>query len=114
VNSLVMNANSGNKEAAWEVMSTISSPEGVRRAGEGAIKFNTPPAIDGIETGVTAPDLEALNESGKTGIPLAYVNWGPVAEVLYNEIQQVIYDRKGPMQAGKDTHRQLADLTSDF
>ena len=114
VNSLLMNSASENKDAAWETMSTISSPEGVKRAGEGAIKFNTPPPIEGIESGIDNPDLEALNESGETGVPLAYVNWGPVAQALYSEVQQVVYNRKSAMQAGEDLHGKWSDLTSEF
>jgi len=114
INTNMMNADSNNKDAAWDAFSLFSSPELHRTAASDDPQFISPPVFDNIDSGITSDDRQALNTAIENGTALTYVNWGPVQQEIWNEAQRVIFGRKDPYQAGEDIHASFQEVATSF
>jgi ABC-type glycerol-3-phosphate transport system substrate-binding protein len=110
----MMNTHATDIDAAWTALREHASPEMISRYGEDSTKFVSPPMISSVESDITREDRSFLNESVQTGKSISFVSWGKPREAMLTAIQQVIYDRQGPYEAGTELHEKLVSMTEEF
>ncbi|WP_101294244.1 extracellular solute-binding protein [Halegenticoccus soli] len=115
VKPVMVNANSGNKDAAWEGVRRFTSPESLRKQKEAIPDSGdlATPVHEDVESTIDNENWKPLVDVFETGKPLAKISWGPVQEAFWTEMQNVVYGKKGPDAAGKDLHSQLKSLESE-
>ncbi|WP_254274499.1 extracellular solute-binding protein [Haloarcula marina] len=116
VKPLFMNSNSENKDAAWDAMSTISSPEGI-----GTFLSEVPgnlPAHEDVEWNVPEdtnnPGWSGFQDVFATGKSYGFWSVSKVSSTWFDLSQQVMYDQIDPMEAGQQLYDAWSSAASDI
>lgn len=116
VKPIFMNASSANKDAAWDVIRTGTSPEGIR-----AYLNDYPgnlPAHQDIDWRVPKktdnPDWAGFREVFKSGTTYGFWSISQISSSFFDLSQAVIYDRTDPMEAGSQLHQNWSEKASEI
>ncbi|WP_129113967.1 ABC transporter substrate-binding protein [Halegenticoccus tardaugens] len=110
VKPVMVNKHSDNTDEAFDMVSQFCSPESMNKMPP---DIRVTPVHEGLETTMDVDAWKPFIDVMEAGKPLAKISWGPVMDALYGELQQVVYGRKDPMQAGKDLHSAFKGLESE-
>ena len=110
VKPVMVNANSEQKEAAWNVVSTFASPEVMDAMGEDVPGNAMTPVHEDVDSTIDNENWAPFTDVFETGRALAKIGWGPVREPFYGLMQEVAYGRTDPYEAGTQLHEELQGL----
>lgn len=113
VKPIMLNSNSPNKDAAWELIQFITSKEkmGQWLADSGGI----PARSDSLEMpeftdSDIGPWLQGFADQLPVSVAMAPINWGPVSEANLRAVNFVIYDEQTPAEAAQWLYDTIAEL----
>jgi multiple sugar transport system substrate-binding protein len=107
VKPIMINANSKQKDAAWEVVKVLAGKDFV--AMEDKLEGVNPPRKDVADLPDFKDDWwqQAFVAQLPTGVALAPVNWGLVVNDLTEALQKVIYKNSTPEEAANELYKKL-------
>lgn len=114
VKPVMANAESDQKDLAFDMVATRCNPEVIQQTGEVEPGEIITPVHDDVESSLDNENWQEFTEVFKTGRALAKIAWGPVRQEFYPEMQNVAYGEKDPYTAGEDMHAALKDLESEL
>jgi ABC-type glycerol-3-phosphate transport system substrate-binding protein len=116
VKPLFINSNSENKDAAFDAISTISSPEGMDTFLN-EVPGNLP-AHEDVEWSVPEstdnPGWSGFQDVFATGKSYGFWSVSKVSSTWMNLSQKVIYDQIDPMEAGQQLHSAWSEAASNL
>ena len=110
IKPFLLNRYSRNKEVAWKAMQFLGSAEII---GEWAwVSGFVPPRKDVAQTERFRQSWwhQGFLEQLPTGVALEPVNWGPPIDAILEVLQEVVYQRSTPQQAGEALYQRLVQI----
>ncbi|MDR9432213.1 MAG: extracellular solute-binding protein, partial [Natronomonas sp.] len=114
VKPVMVNANSDDKDLAFDMAATRCNPDVIQQTGEVEPGLIITPVHEDVESSLENENWQEFTEVFKTGRALAKIAWGPVRQEFYPAMQNVAYGEKDPYTAGEDIHSRLTDLESEL
>jgi multiple sugar transport system substrate-binding protein len=116
VKPIMLNSNSADKDAAWELIKFITSKEKMAQwlIDSGGIPART----DSLEMPEFVQSdigwwLQGFAKELPTSVTMAPINWGPVSEANMRAVNAVIYDEQTPAEAAQALYDKIMQLKAN-